>query len=79
VDVIEITTSAALQRIYPIWVNLSERLPGATPFQHPDWLLPWWRHIGGGVLFVIAIQDGGELSELAPFYVHADDKQESGN
>jgi CelD/BcsL family acetyltransferase involved in cellulose biosynthesis len=57
-------------------VNLSERLPGATPFQHPDWLLPWWRHIGGGVLFVIAIQDGGEL---APFYVHADDKQEPGN
>jgi len=71
--VYEITSAAALERIYPSWVSLWEQLPAATPFQHPDWLLPWWRHIGGGVLYVIAIQDGGRLVALAPFYVHANE------
>lgn len=73
-DVVEITNSAALERIYPDWVALWEQLPGATPFQHPDWLLPWWRHVGAGALFVIAVQDRGGLSALAPFYVHADEQ-----
>jgi len=72
-DVYEITNAAALQRIYPSWVSLWERLPAATPFQHPDWLLPWWCRIGGGALYAIAIQDRGELVALAPFYVHANE------
>jgi CelD/BcsL family acetyltransferase involved in cellulose biosynthesis len=73
-QVLEITNPTALERIYPSWVSLWERVPTATPFQHPDWLLPWWRHLGGGALFVIAIQDGGDLAALAPFYVHQDEK-----
>jgi CelD/BcsL family acetyltransferase involved in cellulose biosynthesis len=44
----------------------------AGPFQHPDWLLAWWRHIGRGELFVLAIHDGADLVGLAPFYIHSD-------
>ncbi len=68
----EITTAAALERIRRDWVSLWERVPSAGPFQHPDWLLPWWRHVGGCELLVLCVRDGAELVGIAPFYVFAD-------
>ena len=46
-------------------------IPDATPFQTPDWLIPWWRHIGEGRLLTLAVRDtAAALIGLFPFYVY---------
>src|SRR4051794_26352107 len=68
----EIATTAALEDLRPEWERLWAQVPGTTPFQTPDWLIPWWRHIGEGVLLTLALRDGaGALIGLLPFYVYA--------
>jgi CelD/BcsL family acetyltransferase involved in cellulose biosynthesis len=67
-----IETSNAVEQLRPEWESLWARIPQAGPFQNPDWLLPWWRHIGNGQLFFLTIRDGAELVGIAPFYVHSD-------
>lgn len=52
------------------WAALWERCPRATPFQHPAWLLPWWRHVWrGGRQWWMALRDGGRLAGVAPLFV----------
>jgi CelD/BcsL family acetyltransferase involved in cellulose biosynthesis len=52
----------AVEAIEPAWCDLWEQDPAATPFQSPDWLVPWMRHLwGGGRLRVLAIRDGNRL------------------
>jgi CelD/BcsL family acetyltransferase involved in cellulose biosynthesis len=48
------------------WSALWERCPVATPFQAPEWLLPWWRHLGRGRLRSFAAWEGERLVALAP-------------
>src|ERR1700748_1298256 len=61
---------AALAAIEPEWRALCRRDPAATPFEGPDWLLPWTRRLwGGGKLRVLAVRDGGNLVALAPFFL----------
>lgn len=68
-----VATPEALQRLRPEWEALWAEAPGATPFQHPAWLLPWWRHIGRGRLAGIAVRSAtGELLAFAPLYVYAE-------
>ncbi|WP_431270373.1 GNAT family N-acetyltransferase [Dankookia sp. P2] len=43
-------------------------MPGATPFQSPAWVMPWWRHVGQGALLVLALRAAGRLVGLFPFY-----------
>lgn len=71
--VIEAATSAeSLVALRPEWERLSSRVPNATPFQSPHWLIPWWRHIGEGRLCTLAARDErGTLIGLLPFYLHA--------
>jgi CelD/BcsL family acetyltransferase involved in cellulose biosynthesis len=68
----ELTSDRALERLRPEWSSLWWRTVGAGPFQHPDWLLPWRMHLGGGDLLVLAVRDDRELIALAPFYIHVD-------
>jgi hypothetical protein len=68
-----------LAALRPEWRALWRRCPAATPFQSPAWLLPWWRHLGGGELLAIAVRDGERLvgdgplaatkEQLAGFYL----------
>lgn len=51
------------------WEGLWERCPEATPFQHPAWLLPWSRHLGGTEFLVATLWRGESLVGLAPFFV----------
>ncbi len=55
----------ALQDLAPAWEKLWERCPSATPFQSPDWQLPWWRHFGAGELKTLALFDGADRENLA--------------
>jgi CelD/BcsL family acetyltransferase involved in cellulose biosynthesis len=59
-----------LEAIEPDWRDLWLRDGCATPFEGPDWLLPWTRHVwGGGKLRVLGIRAGLRLVGLAPLFV----------
>jgi hypothetical protein len=56
-DVQNLEKADAVEAIEPAWRDLWEQGPEATPFQSPDWLLPWTRHLwGGGRLRVLRAQ-----------------------
>jgi CelD/BcsL family acetyltransferase involved in cellulose biosynthesis len=65
----ELTTTEELDALEPAWADLWSRAPAATPFQSPAWLIPWWRHIGGGRLRVLAARAGGRLVGLLPMFL----------
>ncbi|MBR0645390.1 GNAT family N-acetyltransferase [Plastoroseomonas hellenica] len=72
-DVALVTQTAGLEALRPEWERLWLRSTGATPFQSPAWLIPWWRHIGEGELLTLALRAHGALVGLLPFYVYAAD------
>lgn len=60
---------AGLEALRPEWSELHSRCPRATPFQSPEWLIPWTRHLfGGGDIWALAMRDAGELVGLAPLF-----------
>jgi CelD/BcsL family acetyltransferase involved in cellulose biosynthesis len=65
-DLVELHDLDALQAD---WVALWARVPDATPFQHPAWLIPWWRHVGEGELMMLARHGADGLDALFPLYV----------
>jgi CelD/BcsL family acetyltransferase involved in cellulose biosynthesis len=67
-EIAEVATTAEFEALAPAWDDLWHRAPGATPFQSPAWLLPWWREIGGGELRVLAARANGQLVGLLPLY-----------
>jgi CelD/BcsL family acetyltransferase involved in cellulose biosynthesis len=71
VDIID--TAAALEALSPQWDALWRRCPGATPFQSPHWLLPWWKRFGSDAPYVIAASSDTGLEALAPVYILRDD------
>lgn len=67
----EVTHLDALEALREEWRTLWLRVPDATPFQSPDWLVPWWRHIGEGELLTLAFRrDDGALAAVLPLYVY---------
>lgn len=61
-------SSEELRAIATEWEDLWRSDPAATPFQHPVWLLPWWRQFGQEELRTVAIYHEGEVVGLLPFY-----------
>lgn len=72
VRVEEVTDTALLESLRPEWTSLWEHAPGSTPFQSPEWLLPWWRHFGGEGLRTLTLRRDGRLVGLAPLFVYTD-------
>ncbi len=64
-----ITDAAELAALEPAWWDLFARVPDATPFAAPAWLLPWWRTFAPGSLWVVALSEGERLTGLAPLYL----------
>jgi len=65
----EISTFEGLCAIRREWADLWNRVQ-STPFQSPEWLLPWWRHLfGGGEMWTIAVRKQGRLTGLAPMFI----------
>jgi CelD/BcsL family acetyltransferase involved in cellulose biosynthesis len=65
-----IDSCTALAAISGEWKELCDRAPQATVFQTPEWLLPWWKHLGGGEICSLALRSGGRLCGLAPLFRH---------
>lgn len=51
------------------WHGLHGHSAG-TPFQLPEWILPWWRFLGSGAIFSLAAREQGRLVGLAPMFLH---------
>jgi CelD/BcsL family acetyltransferase involved in cellulose biosynthesis len=56
-----------LEDLAPEWAALAESC-SARHFAWPYWCLPWWRHLGAGVLRVVVVRDGGGLVAVAPLH-----------
>lgn len=61
-------TDAAVFALRDDWAALWSQVPGATPFEHPDWLLPWWRQFGTGRPRVAVSRSGGRLVGVLPMH-----------
>src|SRR5690349_6915700 len=64
-----VTGLARLEELAGPWEALRARCPGATPFQSPAWLIPWWRAFGRGGLRMVALHRPGRLAGMAPLYL----------
>ncbi len=64
-----LTTLEELQSFEPEWLRLWHSSPRATPFQSPQWLLPWTRHLfGGGEIWAVVMRDGADAVGFAPLF-----------
>jgi CelD/BcsL family acetyltransferase involved in cellulose biosynthesis len=55
----------------PKWQVLFARDPDGTPFQSPEWLVPWWRSFQDELSAVVIARDG-VIAGFLPFYVYHD-------
>jgi len=62
----EITTAEKLDALRSEWQKLWSNAPAATPFSSPDWLIPWWHHLGRGNLRLLALRDSDRLVAVMP-------------
>jgi CelD/BcsL family acetyltransferase involved in cellulose biosynthesis len=46
-EVVDLDDLAAHEAVRGPWLELAARLEGSSYFQTPDWVLSWWRTIGG--------------------------------
>lgn len=51
------------------WAALYDRSTAGSPFQSPDWLIPWWRAFQPGRLSLHGVSDAGRLVALAPCWL----------
>ena len=65
----EIESAEELESLRDDWLALWKRSPTATPFQSPDWLIPWWKYFGSGRLHVLVLMDETRLVGLAPLFI----------
>jgi CelD/BcsL family acetyltransferase involved in cellulose biosynthesis len=67
-----IEDGSALRRVLGDWTRLWSLCPDASAFLAPQWLLPWWRHLGRGALAAAAVRStgDGELVAFAAMYVY---------
>ncbi len=59
-----------LAALAPRWADVWGSDPRAKPFQHPAWLVPWWRQFGQERLLACTLWRGVELVGLLPTYVY---------
>jgi len=65
-EIEELTSWDALESLRAEWSDLCDRSPRVTPFQRPEWLIPWGRAFPPGEPWVLAVQKDGRLIALAP-------------
>ncbi|HSP13176.1 MAG TPA: GNAT family N-acetyltransferase [Thermoanaerobaculia bacterium] len=72
-----LTSFEDLRALEALWTELWRRDPSATPFQSPQWILPWYKHFGSGDILTIAARTNGALEAIAPFLILRDDDDPS--
>ena len=69
IEIDVISDTAGLLALEPDWWGLWSRLPDASPFTSPAWLIPWWQVFGPGELMSVAVRQEGRLVAFAPLYI----------
>jgi CelD/BcsL family acetyltransferase involved in cellulose biosynthesis len=69
----EITRVEHLEALREDWSSLCDRSPRTTPFQRPEWLIPWWHAFPPGEPWVLAVRKEGRLAALAPLLLYLKD------
>ena len=67
----EIGGLAALSRLRAEWSDLFDRSVSPTPFQRPDWVIPWARSFAPTEPWILSVRAEGRLVGLAPFFCYA--------
>lgn len=65
------TRSERLAELAEPWSDLANRCPTATPFQRPEWLIPWWECLGRRPhtqLRLGLLWNGSQLAGLVPTF-----------
>ncbi|HEY0584168.1 MAG TPA: GNAT family N-acetyltransferase, partial [Chloroflexota bacterium] len=65
-QVTEATSLDDLRRARSAWLELWQRSPTASIFQHPDWLIPWCVPFGVRQPWVLLLHRAGRLVGVAP-------------
>src|SRR4051812_40385797 len=66
---------AQLHALEAEWIALWEACPSATPFQRPEWIVPWTEQFAAQGMATVALRCRGRLVGLAPWFVYARDGQ----
>jgi CelD/BcsL family acetyltransferase involved in cellulose biosynthesis len=69
----ELSTLRDLEAVRGAWCDLYERASCASPFQHPDWILPWCRSAMEPQIWALAVRSSEKLVGLAPWLVFEKD------
>lgn len=59
-----------LEQLSDEWKRLYEGSASTTPFQSPDWIIPWWKVFGAGKLFILYVRHNQRLIGFAPLYIY---------
>lgn len=59
---------ADLEALAPEWHQLWQRDSRATPFQSPEWLIPWAKHFTAGEFCCLAVHVGERLTVFLPTF-----------
>lgn len=59
-----------LRSLRPEWLALWRGSSTATPFQSPDWIIPWWKYFGAGRLRVLVLKDDARPLAIAPLFIN---------
>lgn len=65
-----IRTTSELEAFQASWQTLWSEDAHATPFQRPEWLLPWWHQFGQPDLRSVVILQQGRPVAFLPFYIY---------
>ncbi|MFL6306714.1 MAG: GNAT family N-acetyltransferase [Candidatus Sulfotelmatobacter sp.] len=63
-------TTQELESFYSTWNVLWDEDVNATPFQTPQWLLPWWHQFGQPDLRTVVMYRTGKPIAFVPFYIY---------
>jgi CelD/BcsL family acetyltransferase involved in cellulose biosynthesis len=67
---------SGLEALEPAWLELWRNCPRATPFQSPQWLLPWTQYLyRGGEIWALALRDNQQLVGFAPLFCWGTDRR----
>jgi CelD/BcsL family acetyltransferase involved in cellulose biosynthesis len=67
-----IRNASELHAAFPRWRALWRDDPQASPFQSPEWLVPWWHQFGQGEPRAMVIARDGVWIGFLPFYLYRD-------
>lgn len=65
-----LTCPDSLRQLSGEWAELCSRCPASTPFQRPEWLLPWIQAFHTRDLYVLEARDQQRLVGLAPLFLY---------